>query len=68
MTIEYFVTSQKVREDIGAMRLYLNFLRCYIIFVYFVPFCGYINLQSPNENLQSKLLSYDFQETFPVGP
>jgi len=44
MTIEYFVTSQKVREDIGAMRLYLNFLRCYIIFVCFEPFCGQINI------------------------
>jgi hypothetical protein len=29
MTIDYSVTSQKVREDIGAMRLSLNFLRLY---------------------------------------
>ncbi len=60
MTIEYFVTSQKVREDIGAMRLYLNFLRCYIIFVYFVPFCGYINIDgfAKRQNLQDSPIQY----------
>ncbi len=46
MTNDYFVISQKVWEDIRAMRLYPNFLRCYIIFVYFVPFCGYINIDA----------------------
>jgi len=45
MTIDYFVNSQKVREDIGAMRLSLNFLRLYIniddlVKSYVMPLCG----------------------------